>query len=479
MPRIAATRSSCSGLVKVPSRNGRALREVRQSASREPREPPPVVGPLLGCTASPASPATSVERVEARRGPSEPRSGDAVGLEPHPLDARTARRVRRARRAADRPAAAARCTRRSSVAGQPPMPRLPSSSSAVPHRPAAGHAVEDRPLEHRRAAAARQRQRRQVRRRCRASRLPRRASASTWRPGPHPTSSTGRRPARGAARRRPWPGSTQRRPSSRTSRGPTAERSTALHHERRAPARDARVDGGDRAAKRDPGPSRGDGTGVVEVVDVAQLGEQRVRRPSCRSRSSWRRPGLAASSSGPRRRPGHGPVEPEAPPARRRPRDPSTASTPVGERCASASREVGGRELRRVHADEERGSVDRGERGREPVAETTVDLRQHVERRRAARARSDRRARGRAGAPAPRATVSSVSASAAAAIAAACSGVHGGQRRVFTRPAAATWRARARWRRCRRHRSTPAMSWTARIVPATVPVTFERPMRGE
>ena len=59
--------------------------------------------------------------------------------------------------------------------------------------------------------------------------------------------------------------------------------------------------------------------------------------------------------------------------------------------------------------------------------------------------------------------------------AAASAGVHGGQSRVFTRPATGDF---AMTISVGVHRSTRAMSRTVRAVPPIVPVTFDRPIRG-
>ena len=93
-----------------------------------------------------------------------------------------------------------------------------------------------------------------------------------------------------------------------------------------------------------------------------------------------------------------------------------------------------------------------------------------------------------AGARAPPSAAASVSASAAAASAAACSGVQGGVRRVFTRPGtgslAMTSRAGAMTVVCAPasqsvHRSTAAMSRTARTVPRTRAGDLRAPLAGE
>ena len=73
-----------------------------------------------------------------------------------------------------------------------------------------------------------------------------------------------------------------------------------------------------------------------------------------------------------------------------------------------------------------------------------------------------------------RSTDASVSASAAAASAAACSGVQGGQRRVFTRPGRGAFASTTTVVTA----GPPRMSCTVRTEPPTVPVTLERPTRG-
>ena len=159
----------------------------------------------------------------------------------------------------------------------------------------------------------------------------------------------------------------------------------------------------------------------------------RVRRPRIASRARWTAPVLSALIGTPSNTRGVGLAQADAPVAaverrrRTRRRRATTASRPAVEQR--------GRDLRRVHADEERRAAGVLERGREPLGEAVAALGHDleavghpvaglaVEHEHAAAVALDGAARRRA---CPRAR--------RAASAAACSGVQGGVRRVFTRP---------------------------------------------
>ena len=482
MPRIAAIRSSCSAAREAcPSRNGPAVARGPGAASREPREPAAVVAPLLArrrgrrarATRSSASAPTCAHE---NHGPATPSASKRTRSTPGPTPGRPPRR------AADPPGAGARARGGAAWPGQPPMPRLPSSSSAVPQRPAAGHPVEDRPLEHRCAARVA----------ASASAGGETSMPSVTTPAPRQREHVAARTAADVEHR---PVDQLEQPIVGRGRGldpaPTVEprRHVPDVRAQRDAGHDALATGASRLRPRRPRPrtairerSAATATRVGEVVDVAELGQRAaVRRPELPQpvRAAPRRC-RASSSARRRRRRGSGRDEPEAPPsavgrAARAPRRP-----PATRARASASREERDRELRCVHADEERRPVDArrtrpraGRRARRrPAGRPSNDRRQPGP-------GAGRRARARAGGPAPRATVAERVGERGRrdrrGLRRACTAGRGASSPVR---AGATSRARAASRRSGGHRSTPAMSCTARTVPASVPVTFERPMRG-
>ena len=129
--RRRARRAAGSG--SCPRRNGARSTTAGSFIGPSRAKRPATVVPAFE-HAEPGDACVSVERVDADVGPPEPGPDLVAGLEADLLDVGRLRRSR-ARRAGAPRAGAAIATRRSSVTGQPPMPTLPSSSRAVPHRP--------------------------------------------------------------------------------------------------------------------------------------------------------------------------------------------------------------------------------------------------------------------------------------------------------------------------------------------------------
>ena len=189
-------------------------------------------------------------------------------------------------------------------------------------------------------------------------------------------------------------------------------------------------------ANRDAGIAAADRACVGERVDVAQARRgPRRGRPSVRRRARCCRAGARRSHH--RTPVEHARIAARArrwSSSRRRRRGPSTASQPGREQRRARGRADAGVSWGVSMPDDQHRAADVGERARRAGRR---GRRRPGERRRTRRAPTSparRRARATRGRTRARSTASSVSASAAAASAAACSGVHGGHRRVLTRP---------------------------------------------
>ena len=227
------------------------------------------------------------------------------------------------------------------------------------------------------------------------------------------------------------------------------------------------------AAKRDRGTAAATARASAIVSTSRSGGRLAVVRPSASSRARWRAPVSGALIGTPANTAACGAAQADRPVAAVRRAPEHRVVRPQRRQAALEQR---GRHLRRVHADQQRGGAGVGERGGEPLGEAGAALRQDLPaaraatapgapsststRRSAAAARSRRRACPRARRAASRA---------------ACRGEHGGHRRVLTRPGTGAFAITSS---AAAHDRTAAMSRTARAVPRTVPVTFERPARG-
>ena len=276
------------------------------------------------------------------------------------------------------------------------MPMLPSASSAVPHRPWPGSGSNTErcsahaPAWRTRATAVREMS-------TPSTGIPRSASAMVRRPGPQPMSSTGPRQRRsssssarsgGPHQRSTWSGSA--RPHAVRSSSPASDSTQRLLVEadrprlhacsRAAPAGARRAGQAENRGELagpggEPAPRRltRHGHGVSRGVDVAQprqLGDAQPGRmqPGPLSGTGVRRGHRHAAHQGGIRSPES---EPPEPPVGRR-AEPGVGGLPV-------HREQAGGELRRVHADQQRGSGYRGEGAGQALVEAAAALRHDVE----------------------------------------------------------------------------------------------------
>ena len=396
---------------------------------------------------------------------------------------RSAFRVVRAPPALDRRRAGGRATRRRSTSGAPPIPMLPSSRSAVPQRPCPGTRSKIERCKHGRAASACDREcgqrdvdaERDDARFGERERVTRRSAADVEdrTVDSFEQAMLGRRhrfePSVARA-----PGARDRRPPAGTA---TVRDVSWLGVRRRALTARALVREAAVRARRPRGRSayvgreRGDRERVVELVDVAERRERAGPQPERAQPGQLLGMGVIRAHLDTVEHAGVGSAQPDAPPSsvERRPED--GVGVAIGEHRDRGRHEMCV-ELRRVHADEERRPAQSRERVREALAEAGADLRHDHEVRAGATARGtverdDVPARGHR-----RETCRGCRRARLRPSTAASSGVHGGHSRVLTRPGSGDLAMTSNVDAAL-HRSTRAMSWTARAVPRTVPVTFD------
>ncbi len=355
------------------------------------------------------------------------------------------------------------------------MPRLPSSSSAVPHRPAAGNPFEDRPFEHRRAAAAGERER--GRRHVDAERHDARAaSASTCRPGPHPMSSTG--PSTELEQSLVGRGrGLHPAPAVEAQHAPgCAERDVRHDASRTAPAA-AGSTAATAAANRDRGTLAATASASAKWSTSRSSGQLPGAEPDTTQLLQLRGTGGGRAHRHADEDRGSRVRQPEPPPAAvgcavRGPRRPPAPREPAVRAAIERAGELG-----RVHPDEERGPVDRGE-GREPAG-LRAHLRPGDGRRTlpAATVRPDRRARARAGEPAPRRPSPACRRAPLRRSRPPARTCTAGRVGSSPGPAVATWRARPASRRAGSPQDDRHVVHRAHGA-GEGPVTFDRPMRG-
>ena len=411
----------------------------------ELREPAAAVGPDV----------VDAQSARRRRG----RRGRRLRCPPRRTRVRGRRRVRGGRcrgwvvsRVVRSPRGLAPCrassvaTRCSSTAGAPPIPMLPSSSSAVPQRPCPGTRSKiDRcstgaPRRRAMASAGSEMSMPSVT-------MPDSASARAWRAGPQPMSSTG--PSTRTSRRcsagetgsnHRWAGAGRTRPSSarRHGAGDAAVASSALERERSSCL--LRVlgvavrDPSTACAKRVVGAAPATASASWKSSTSRSGASARVRSPSARSWAcccAWVCSVLISTLSNTR---AFGSAEPDAPPSAVE--GGSEHGVGVGLRRASRSRvdtsgacRVWGVSMPTRNAGPRTCANAFARRSARPLPSLGDDIELGGEPRPGGP--SSAMTCRRAGVDA---STSSVSASAASARPAASSGVHGGHSRVLTRP---------------------------------------------